>query len=101
MNAKVLSQTGEPAKAGDDFSAEGLPFPSSRACCCPAKPVVRVAMPPTATRHHAVDLLLCGHHYRVSCQALAKANATVTELTEITGHTLPALLPDLPRQRTA
>jgi len=52
----------------------------ARACCCPAWPVVQVTMPPTAQRPHPVDLLLCGHHYRVSAAALAAAGATVREL---------------------
>ena len=50
------------------------------ACCCPATPVVRVVMPPTQTRPHPTDLLLCGHHYRVSRQKLAALNATVQKL---------------------
>lgn len=53
----------------------------SRACCCPARPVVRVTMPPTAIRPHPVELWLCGHHYRVSLPALLAAGATVDELT--------------------
>jgi hypothetical protein len=51
-----------------------------RACCCPAYPVVRVIMPPSAERQHSVDLLLCGHHYRVSRQALAAAGARIENL---------------------
>ncbi len=54
-----------------------------RACCCPARPVVRVIMPPIPGRPHAVDLLLCGHHYRVSRQVLAAAGATVSDLPVI------------------
>jgi hypothetical protein len=53
----------------------------SRACCCLARPVVRVTMPPTATRTHPVDLWLCGHHYRASLQALLAAGVTVEDLT--------------------
>jgi len=37
-------------------------------------------MPPTAARLHRTELLLCGHHYRVSRQALAAAGASVREL---------------------
>lgn len=51
-----------------------------RACCCPAQPVVRVIMPPTARRPRSVDLLLCGHHYRLSRQALATARARIEPL---------------------
>jgi hypothetical protein len=54
-----------------------------RACCCPARPVVRVIMPPTPGRPHAVDLLLCGHHYRNSRQILATAGATVCDLPRV------------------
>jgi hypothetical protein len=50
-------------------------------------------MPPTAGRRHSADLLLCGHHYRVSSQALAAAGATASELPEIAGSKPAALLP--------
>jgi len=44
-----------------------------RACCCPARPVIRVLMPATPSRPYRVDLLLCGHHYRLAQWALAAA----------------------------
>ena len=50
---------------------------TERACCCPARPVVRVMMPATACRPDPVDLLLCGHHYRASQAALQAAGAAV------------------------
>ena len=50
-----------------------------RACCCPARPVVRVLIPPAPARPHSVDLLLCGHHYRASCAALAAAGAVIID----------------------
>jgi len=50
------------------------------ACCCPARPAVRVIMPPCPARPHTTELLLCGHHYRVSRAALAAAKAVVREL---------------------
>jgi len=50
-----------------------------RACCCPARPVVRVLIPPAATRPRSVDLLLCGHHYRASGAALAAAGAVIMD----------------------
>jgi hypothetical protein len=50
-----------------------------RACCCPARPVVRVLIPPSTARPHSVALLLCGHHYRTSCGALAAAGAVITD----------------------
>ncbi len=53
---------------------------AGRACCCPAAPLVIAVMPPTASRPHQTELLLCGHHYRVSRQALTAAGATVMDL---------------------
>jgi len=99
MNGKSLEKTRHPAFAADDLIEVRPMSAASRACCCPARPVVRVTMPPTATRRHSVDLLLCGHHYRVSCKALAAVNATVTELSEMSGNRLTALLPDVPQSR--
>ena len=49
------------------------------ACCCPARPVVRVRIPPAPGRPHSVDLLLCGHHYRTSRAALAAAGAVIVD----------------------
>jgi len=53
---------------------------AARGCCCPARPVVIAVMPPAPGRPHPTDLLLCGHHYRVSRQALAAAGASVLNL---------------------
>ena len=50
---------------------------AGRACCCPARPVVTVVMPSAPGRPHPVDLLLCGHHYRVCRAAVAAAGVTV------------------------
>jgi hypothetical protein len=49
--------------------------------------VVTVVMPPIPTRPHPVDLLLCGHHYRVCRAALAAAGAAVYDETgtQVTG----------------
>jgi hypothetical protein len=61
--------------------ARGVPAGLAElACCCPARPVVRVVMPPVPARPHETELLLCGHHYRVSRQALAAAHAAVCEM---------------------
>jgi hypothetical protein len=54
---------------------------AARACCCPARPVVTVVMPPTASRPHPVDVLLCGHHFRVSQASLQAAGADVYDKT--------------------
>jgi hypothetical protein len=68
-----------------------------RACCCPAYPVARVVMPPTAERRHSVDLLLCGHHYRVSRQALAAAGARIEDVPGRPGAARAALLETVDR----
>jgi hypothetical protein len=57
---------------------------ADRACCCLAKPVVMVVLPPTNRRPHPVDLLLCGHHYHVSKDALATATAKIFDSREFT-----------------
>ena len=48
---------------------------TQQADCCIAKAVYRVVLPATATRSLAAELLLCGHHFRVSKRALQRANA--------------------------
>jgi len=53
---------------------------TDQACCCVARAVVRVIMPPTADRPHETELLMCGHHYRASRPALSAAHASVHEL---------------------
>jgi hypothetical protein len=42
--------------------------------------VVRVIMPAAPGRPYRVDLLLCGHHYRISRPALAAIGAAIQEL---------------------
>jgi len=64
---------------------EESPRSGDSACCCPAYPVVRVVMPPTPQRPHPTDLLLCGHHYRVSRAALTTAGAVVHKLPGTVG----------------
>ena len=54
---------------------------AARACCCPARPVVTVVMPPTASRLHPVELLLCGHHFRASQASLQAAGAAAYDKT--------------------
>jgi len=54
-----------------------------------------VVIPPTPTRPHPTDLLLCGHHYRISRHTVAAMNATVHKLREIPGGT-PVLSQDAP-----
>jgi hypothetical protein len=65
------------AELANDLAQLGSPIAANeRACCCPARPMVTVMMPPTASRPYPIDLLLCGHHYRVSRAALRAAGAT-------------------------
>ncbi|WP_300602965.1 hypothetical protein [Trebonia sp.] len=67
----------------DDVQWQFLMDPSvpSRSCCCPARPMVKVIMPPAPGRPDPVDLWLCGHHYRASRAALLAAGADVEDLT--------------------
>jgi hypothetical protein len=103
MRSRSLHPAGRgrpgPALLHDDAIEAGGPVVLGPACCCPANPVVRVIMPATAARPHHTELLLCGHHGRVSRQALAAANATVTELPRPAAGPPGALLPDLPGPR--
>ncbi len=62
------------------------PSVPARACCCPARPVVKVLMPPAPGRAHPVDLWLCGHHYHASLAALRAAGAAVEDLTLAAGQ---------------
>ncbi len=67
---------GIPDTLDDALPGPGRALPvTARACCCPARPVVTVVMPPAPGRPHRVDLLLCGHHYHVSQEALSAAGA--------------------------
>ena len=61
-------------------AAQAQPGPADQACCCVARAVVRVVMPPTPGRPYETELLLCGHHYRVSRASLVAAHARVEEL---------------------
>jgi 5-methylcytosine-specific restriction endonuclease McrA len=54
--------------------------PVDHADCCLARPTVRVTMPPTQARPRPADLMLCGHHFRVSRAALAVVHAEVRAL---------------------
>lgn len=79
MNANFLRRTAN-ADTGTSLANESLPAVLDRACCCPSQPAVLVLLPPTSDRPHETDLLLCGHHYRSSQDALAAANAVVLDL---------------------
>lgn len=86
--ALVVAPDSEAAAA-----AERIPrSPEFHACCCPGRPVVRVTMPASVTRPRPVDLLLCGHHYRVSQEAVTAAHGTVQVLPERSADAAAALL---------
>ncbi len=59
----------------------GPPRLAERSCCCSARPVVMVLIPPASARPHPVDLLLCGHHYLSAKAALALVGAVVMDET--------------------
>ena len=85
MNARFRpSSGGRVGGAAGLYDATTQPGPavgqSGGACCCVAQAVVRVVIPPTAGRPREIELLLRGHHYRVSRAALAVGHATVSEL---------------------
>ncbi len=81
MNAR-FHQASRGASATALFGATAYAGPASldQACCCVARAVVRVIMPPAPGRPHETELLLCGHHYRASRHALAAAHARVEKL---------------------
>jgi hypothetical protein len=55
--------------------------------------MVRVLMPATPARPYRVDLLLCGHHFRLSQWTLAAAGAVARVLPGLrTSETALALL---------
>ena len=71
----------DPGAAVNQAAWSGPPRLADRSCCCPARPVVKVLIPPTAERPHPADLLLCGHHYLTSRAALAAADAVAIDET--------------------
>jgi hypothetical protein len=91
MNARYLHPSARKnrsaARPGSGAAVPAAPpaVAASRACCCPAKAVVRVTMPPASGRPGEIDLLLCAHHYRASRRALASARASVRELPGTVG----------------
>jgi len=66
---------------------------AEHACCCPARPAVIAVIPATASRRHATDLLLCGHHYRMCRLGLVTAGATILDMTglPVTDSAWPAV----------
>jgi hypothetical protein len=64
----------------------------NQSCCCPSRAVARVIMPPTADRPYEVELLLCGHHLRLSQRTLAAAGAEIYVAQSEPGAELALLL---------
>jgi hypothetical protein len=90
MNARFLPPSArEDARAAArplDGAITSGPASGNLACCCPARAMVQVVMPPTPARPHETDMLLCGHHYRASRAALAAAGAVVRALPDPSGE---------------
>jgi hypothetical protein len=82
LHSSVAAGQAAPRRQGRDRIDWRAARRAGRACCCPAKPAVIAVMPPTKARPHETDLLLCGHHYRMSRQALAAAGAAVVAIDE-------------------
>ena len=81
MNAKSKHPSAKNYGAmAEPTAAAGSAVLAGDACCCTARAAVQITMPPTAARPHETELLLCGHHYRVSRRALEVARAVVREL---------------------
>ncbi len=80
MRSRPPAPAGLPGAATDSVLVRQGSSPGDQACCCVARAVVRVVMPPAEGRPHDTELLLCGHHYRVSRAALSAAHARVEEL---------------------
>jgi hypothetical protein len=68
---------------------------ATRSCCCTAPPAVIAVLPTTSGRAVLADLLLCGHHYRRSRDALLVAGATVLDINgaRLTAGIWPELRP--------
>lgn len=82
MNANFLNRVRPSREVREESPDRGTPAAVvlSRACCCTARPAVQAVMPATARRPHSTELLLCAHHYRVSCRALRDTGASVVVL---------------------
>lgn len=86
-----------PETVPPEWSRPGL-LPCQEACCCPAHARYQVFLPATATgsRTHAVDLLLCAHHFALGRGALRAAGAVAYDLdgcpVDLTGRSVFAPL---------
>jgi hypothetical protein len=73
---KTLFNRNAEAPSDGPASQRAGSMKAGRACCCPGRPVVTVLVPPSGSRTHVTDLLLCGHHFRVNRDTLRVAGAT-------------------------
>jgi hypothetical protein len=74
-DAQTLARAAEPI---DDTLLQAEPdWLMDIACCCPSRPAVRVVVPASDDRPRPAELLLCGHHFRVSQEALIRSQASV------------------------
>jgi CBS domain-containing protein len=73
--------------ARDAGSASAWPLlrpavlPSQLACCCPAQPLDQVIFPTTTSHDQPVEVLLCGHHYRLSRATLLRVGSPIYDVT--------------------
>jgi hypothetical protein len=82
MKGLFTRQHGAAVSKDEMLPERAAPFSvTDEACCCPARPVVMVILPATATRPFPEDLLLCGHHFRVNESALRAAGAVAYDAT--------------------
>jgi len=83
-----------PRSAAAEPAAARLPARRhrGRACCCGAQPAVIAIIPASGARLAPTDLLMCGHHYRGSRDALVTRGAT---LLDMQGYPISARWPEL------
>lgn len=82
-DAAIAAATAAATGQGDVWRVFEPLHTSNPACCCCAQPVVRVVMPVTDSEREPTELLLCGHHFRVSRAALAAAGAVVFDASDL------------------
>lgn len=80
MNRPSLRRSSDDAAVVQTSRPIPRPDCFDHACCCSALPVVEALMPATDERPRPVELLLCGHHYRLSRDALELAGAHIFRL---------------------
>jgi hypothetical protein len=78
--SQTLSTTEQPSGVARSSAQYRQSRNCERACCCSAQTAVIVMLPPTKSRPHATDLLLCGHHFRQSRTGLLAKGATFLDL---------------------